>query len=769
MGVYNSSRYQVDSYGKSSQLEYYAEPFDAIAINYTQVQLTWVEPSGEYTQARLVRSNDGFPETAEDGEILWEWFEGDTFISSFLDGENTPVASGKFIYYRIWLRLLNGTWLNVGDSYTLVPIEHATLAPNKTQLVSSKNKFLDILPRIYTTSSESRTDEVSQDSDLARFLDAFSFELDRSLTYADLLLPLEAWKLVGPEILALQTLQAGLPLEEHLATKQQRRLTSQANFIYQDKGKRNGIEAYVESLTGFAPEVTVSPNILLTPQDSSFTKGLGFWTPVGNLSLQIDDSTPGPTTELYSVSNAHVAKVVVSTADSKIVSGIQKPVTQGIPVDSGLSYSFSGYVKTAASTADVSAKVSWYGLVGNSLGDPVSLGAAFSANTSWAKFDFNLRAPGASAPIIAYRIVEGDLSFLSDSVTSLTVGESIRVSGVSDEIDAEYEIVSIQDNGLSISVATELADTEEPIPVDGLYEEYDITEEDVVERAHYCLLELVFEDTGTLYLDLLQLAPSDVQEFHEARSVEIFLNPTKSNFLLNPGFNPTTLESTWDIDAEAFLSINREGTGSPKELPDGSAGLLALSADEEGYLLEVELKDELESTISSTTGVIPTGRFMTVSFYAKLAGLTEADLTSEIELKTFYENEEEEEEDIGLVTTDITITQTWARFSATLFVPEDSREIFARLTIRTTAEGETVYLDRAQIEPSFIPTDYFDGALPVPFGAVWEGDEYESTTHLYPNLTSKIMRLKEELPKYIPTGLTYLIRWYGGGVAKPTG
>ena len=761
MGIYNSARYDLDSYGKASKLEYYAEPFIATAVNYTQVQLTWVEPTGEYTKARLVRSNDGFPETAEDGAIIWEWSEGETFLSSFLDGETSPVASGKFIYYRIWLQLLDGTWLNVGDSYTLVPIEHATLAPNKSELVSSKNKLLDILPRIYTTASESRTDEVSPDSDLAKFLDAFSFELDRSLTYADLLLPLESWKFVGPEILSLQSLQAGLPLEQYLATKQQRRLANRANFIYQNKGKESGIEAYVESLTGFAPDVTTSPNILLTPQDSSFTKGIGFWSPVGNISVQVDDTTPGPVAEPYSLNNAYVAKVVVGTANAKLVSGLQRPITQGIPVAFGNAYSFSGYVKTVSSTADLSAKVSWYGLEGDPIGEPVSLGTALTADTSWDKFNFSLRAPGASGDIFGYNIDSGVLTFTLDSATAQIVGESIFVSGISEEIDGQYEIDAIGIDGLTIDVATTEDDTAEEVIVSGVYEEFDAAEEVAVEKAYYCLLELIFEDTGTLYLDLLQLALSEVEEFHEARGVEIFLNSPKTNFLLNPGFNSTTLATTWDITAVDDSSIDRVGTGTPKELPDESPGLIGA-----GYLLEVELNDGTESTISSTTGAIPTGKFITVSFYAKLVGLTAGSLTAEIELTSFVQGDEGEEETSSVVT-EINITENWTRFYTTIFVQEDNQETFSRLTISTTADGESIYLDRAQIEAAFIPTDYFDGDLPAPFGAVWEGDDYESATHLYPNLTTKIMRLREELPKYIPTGIPYLIRWHGGGVAKP--
>ena len=81
------------------------------------------------------------------------------------------------------------------------------------------------------------------------------------------------------------------------------------------------------------------------------------------------------------------------------------------------------------------------------------------------------------------------------------------------------------------------------------------------------------------------------------------------------------------------------------------------------------------------------------------------------------------------------------------------------------------FLDRAQVEESFRPTDYFSGSdvegEASADGAFWEGEQYESPSHLYVNFDQKIDRLIAQLPNYLPTNLSFLVRWYGGGVAKP--
>lgn len=869
MGLYSAAKYGIDVYGQLSKLDYYAEPFISKAVDYTKVQLTWVQPSGEIVEFRILRSNDGFPETPEDGRLIYSYTSSTNIkLTDYLDGEEplNPVPSGKFVYYRIWVKVLSATnvWRVAGDTVTLVPIRHSSFAPDKTTLVDTKNKLLDILPRVYTTSTQSPIDEVDPNSELAIFLDAFSFELDIALTYADLLLPVSSWQYISPEILNLQSTQFGIEVEPYIATKQQRKLVRNAISVYQNKGTLKGIETFVESYTGYAPTVTSSPNLILSTQDSTFTKGVGFWRAIGNATISPETTVPGvpESIEPYIENNGYVAKVVVNQIGSKIVNGEERPVTQGTPVFPGTAYTFSGYGKSASGDVGVKGYVTWYDIDGNYIEiDPPRTFVQtpqLIGDSDWERFEFIGRSPGVTERIVAYSINTGVLTFYLESINTMIRGETIVVSGISEAIDGIYQI---EGNGITpetvnqLTVATIESNTSglvscegllqeanpnfenvpfvvmggdivngvatvafatphgltagdkiviqamstafsfgmhtitsvtsttatfqiynpyTPIPNTTLDESFSVTGvpygfalklipdeiQEIVPNAYYASFELEFTTTGTLYLDLLQMATFDVPEYHQPRAVEIFLNPNKTNYLLNPGFNDTTLNDTWDITATDYGAYDREGTGG--ELEDESPALSGA-----GFVLLVDENDGNDAIVESTSAPLNTGKFVTASVYLKSYGNTTGDLTLSLEAI-----DSADDSLLGINSeTQITLTNSWERYSTTLFIPSDDRETIV-VKMSLVSDGDIKFwLDRAQVEESFRPTDYFAGAdvegEASPESAFWEGAQYESPSHQYANFDQKIDRLRAQLPHYLPTNLSFLIRWYGGGVAKP--
>jgi hypothetical protein len=1018
MGLYNVAGYDSGAiYGDIPKLQFYSEPFRSIAVSYTQIELTWVIPSGDFFEFRVVRSTDGFPETSEDGAVVYSWnvTTGGVLESSFLDGDNPaiPLVTGRFTYYRIWLKNALGNWIIAADSYTLLPLNHTTYAPDGTALVTTKRKLLDVLPKVFTTAAQSPLEEIDSNSDLARFLEGPVFELDRILTYAELLLPLENNRLVGPQILLLQSLQLGVPLEPYLATKQQRRLTREALYIYQNKGNYAGLEAFVESFTGFAPDISPSPNLVLSPQDSSFTGGLGFWRPVGDLTLDLETTVPGvgPEIEPYVDDYRYVAKITANEIGARIITGTDDPIREGTPVKAGDAYVFSGYAKAAeGTTVGVNAYALWYNYKGELIDeDPprTFVQTPQVATDEWTRFEFVGRAPGVVRDVSAYNIEDGIITLFLSTLNVMVRGETIIVDGVSDDVDGVYQIegagdiTEIPEGGIAgllgsdlnqIYLSTSLADTPttevsgtitEATPdvgpttyvimageiVDGeatvtfalphdlvvgdkiviqamssyfsyglhtitgvgvntvefsIFEPFtgepavDVSESFPVtgvpyggavkiipgtgtplEPAVYGGFELVCATTGTLYLDLFQMAPFTVQEFHEARGVEMFLNPTKTNYLRNPGFNPTTLALTWSIAAQDYQSVDR--TDEPLELLEAGYSLevetlnsvptylmggysvssgvatvtvanslsvgdvvlivgeglqpvygqhIVAAADSSSISFALALPDipatplvavvthikyvmvgysvasniatvsfavphgievgqvvdisgfvpnaifgqhlvtsiaantisfafqapdsapaaltaavTALTTISTNSSIIGTGKFVNASFYAK----------------TLEENSEETftvvisavnaltQQVVVSTSFDAVITNDLQQFNKALFVPKVEPEIYVvNLTITGNTTGNTVYFDRAVVENSFTPTDYFDGDFPVSYGAVWESIPFASASHLYPNLAIKITRLKQELKKYLPINTSFLIQWHGGGIAKPS-
>ena len=1020
MGLYNVAGYDSGAiYGDIPKLQFYSEPFRSVAVSYTQIELTWVIPSGDFFELRVVRSTDGFPETSEDGAIVYSWdvTTAGVLESSFLDGDNPtiPLVPGRFTYYRIWLKNALGNWIIAADSYTLLPINHTTYSPDGTALVTTKNKLLEVLPKVFTTASQSPLDEIDPNSHLAKFLEGPAFELDRILTYAELLLPLESNRLVGPEILLLQSLQLGVPLEPYLATKQQRRLTREALYTYQNKGTYAGLEAFVESFTGFAPDISPSPNLVLSPQDSSFTGGFGFWRPVGDATLELETTVPsvGPEVEPYVDDYRYVAKITANEIGARIINGTDDPIRQGTPVTAGEAYVFSGYGKAEeATTMGVSAYALWYNYKGELIDiDPprTFVQTPQVVTDDWTRFEFIGRAPGVVRDVISYSIEDGIITLSLSTLNVMVRGETIIVDGVSEDVDGIYQIeaagdiTEIPEGGFAgllnstlnkLYLATDLDDvptTEvsgtitEATPnvgpttyvimageiVDGeatvtfalphdlvvgdkiviqamstyfsyglhtitgvgtstvefsIFEPFtgepatDVDESfpvtgvpyggavkiipgtgTPVEPAVYGGFELVMATEGVLYLDLFQMASFTVQEFHEARGVEMFLNPTKTNYLRNPGFNPTTLALTWTVAAEDYQSVDRtdeplelleagyslevetlnsvptyvmagytvaSGVAtvtltSPHTLVPGNVVLIlgeglepvygqhvvaaaasttisfALALPDipptplvaavthlkyvmvgysvvdnvatvtfpvphgitEGQVVNISgfvpspifgqhLVTEVDTntisfaftavnsgpnaltaavtaltTVSTNSTIIGSGKFVNTSFYAKtleenseeiftvVVSVVNA-LTQQVVYSTSFET---------------VITNDLQRFSKELFVPKVEPEIYVvNLTIVGNTTGNTVYFDRAVIENSFAPTDYFDGDFPLSYGAVWESIPFASASHLYPNLAIKITRLKQELEKYLPVNTSFLIEWHGGGIAKPS-
>jgi hypothetical protein len=876
VGIYNAFAYGDGVlYGDVPRLEFSAYPFRATAITYSTTSLRWTIPEGDYVNLRVVRSLDGYPETQEDGEIVYEWESttGAVKLAAIIDGEfpTTAIESGRFVYYRVWvLKRIGLTWKMAGDAITLVPKRHDSTLPSGEVLVPIRNKVLDLLPRVFTSESQSPIDEVDDGSDLAQFLDGFTFMLDSLLTYADLLLPEDSARYISPDIIFLQTLQLGLIPEAYIATKQQRRLIREALYFYQRKGTFTGIGSFIESFTGYAPDVRQSPNLMLTPQDSSLTNGVGFWKAIGNCTVESINTVPTPTetTEPFAVDYQYVGKVTVNEIGARLSTGLDDPVRYGTPVQAGVPYTCSGYAQAATAGMSVIGFVSWFDQNGNIIRSDPPLTFAQAPTPIgeglWTRFQFSGRAPGAILPMIGYSITSNVATITLGTFNTLLPGEVILVEGISDEFDGQYIIQNVGINTLQLETpladvaesavigqvseavpklvgplgTTDLTDifpiagnvafspsgpgggfgvmeidfnpavfnsfnplsnflspgdylliqgvtaaadfgthrvlsvsdssatmtyydfygqyTDDPgleVGISGGAKKLDVDREDpatLFTPAVYAGFETVFLNTGVVYVDMLQVASLEVDKYHEARAVEVFLNPSKTNYLNNPCFDPEGLDE-WEITAFNWLSVE-----------ESDLGVIG-----NGNVLQIDTTALGLTSLATTTGRIPTGKFFSASIYGKTEteGQTEALSwnVSIIDVTNFPTTEV-----VASTTVPAVFTDTWQRYAARVFVDpiDDLRVLVARVTLAGVTQGNTIYVDKAQLETSFVPTDYFDGDLPASYGAVWEGVPHRSPSHLYPNLAQRTTRLQQELKNYLVTNQPYLIQWHGGGIKK---
>ena len=374
MAKYGNFLYGTAKYGQTPKLNYSVEPMDIVVLSFSKTFVSWQSPTGTFSRVRLVRNQIGFPETAEDGIIIWEEAasEGGLSRSDFTDGldnpSSTPIASGRPIYYSMFLFTDSDVWVKAGNIADIVPEDHG-----------SQQKFLDILPRVYTSNIQSPLGVVDETSALYSFLDGMSFTYEQFLTQLDLIRPKHTADIMSHLLLPNEINSIGLDPEPSISIRNQKRLSREGIYLYAHKGLENGLGTYVESLTGYAPTITVSPNRLLTVQDSTFYASTGNWETSG---CTIEASTAQvPVSTDYVIDTLYSGKVTAA-GSATITLGADDPIRKGIPVTEDTDYTFSYKIKSPSSAGSTTLTVIWYDRFGETLGSDF-VTTSVSANNTW--------------------------------------------------------------------------------------------------------------------------------------------------------------------------------------------------------------------------------------------------------------------------------------------------------------------------------------------------------------------------------------------------
>jgi hypothetical protein len=404
MARYSNAVYQGAYYGANfAQLAGSAAPVYSVATSYTSVVVTWVEPAGagtEFIALKLLRNQDAYAETEEDGAVVWSWEAGDpSLLTKIEDGvqyTDIPLSSGRYVYYRMWLQKADSSWVPAGDSYTIVPYPHGTVLPDGGSL-STLDKIADFLPRVFTSSTQSPLDEVDNNSTLYNFLSAFSFTWDEILTLTSMLAPDASGRNVNPGLLLAQADQLGITQGSLDITKSQKKLVRDAIYTYSRKGTSTSFGTLAEDVTGFAPTITVSQNLMLSNQDSTFNNGVGSWIELGDCALSVANDIYPPTVEALAIDMNYTGKVVVATAGARLSNGESSPKTKGIPVTAGQRYFFSYYIKSVVEAVEpVTPSVTWYDFNGVEISDMDPPVVIPTVTTDWVKSGVSGVAPAAA-------------------------------------------------------------------------------------------------------------------------------------------------------------------------------------------------------------------------------------------------------------------------------------------------------------------------------------------------------------------------------------
>lgn len=377
MSKYGYSVYGASKYGITPKLAYSVEPMGINVLKFHEVFITWQLPTGNFTRFRVVRNQNAYPETAEDGVIIYELLsedgsslEGVLAKSSFYDGLENPTQTainpGRNIFYRVFLYTSDNIWVRAGQISEVVPAD-----------TSAMNRMINLLPRVLTSSDLSPLGVVNEASDLYQFLDGMAFSYEQMLTEIKLARPAHNLESSNYKTIPGEVLNLGLTPEPNLPVLRQRALIREAIPLYANKGTAIGIADYAESLTGFAPTVTVSSNLMLTIQDSTFYQSTGRWVATGGTISATEEMVPNNSAK--SIDLTYTMKIVPDSSSGNITLGVDAPITQGVPISPSTEYTYQVNTKCPAS-GGMTLEIYYYSkdnaLVGSST-------QSISANNSW--------------------------------------------------------------------------------------------------------------------------------------------------------------------------------------------------------------------------------------------------------------------------------------------------------------------------------------------------------------------------------------------------
>lgn len=638
MAKYGINYYGASKYGALAKTTYSVEPMSVLVTDFTKTYITWNPPRGAFSQIRLVRSQSGFPETAEDGIIIFSEFatEGTVSRSYFFDGEDNPsdvpLIPGRQVYYRVFLFTDQNVWRVAGSITAIIPSNHQI-----------QNTLINSLPRVFTSSEQGSFGVVDTNSPLYNFTYGLTFSTEQMYTLLDLLRPRHTGIETPVELLPVEVANLGLTPEPGLPTKNQKRLIREALYMYSHKGTKLGLETYAESLTGYAPTITVSENTLLTVQDSTFYGGIGNWVASNATLTSSNEQVPDP--EDNQIDTIYTGKVVATNSGSMVL-GASNIITKGIPVKPETEYTVSCKLKSPTSAGNITLSVRFYD----------KNGVATSA---------------------------------SNSATAVAANNTWKSSSITATSDAD---------------------------------------------SSYAIITIAYSAAGTYYIDQVCMQLGDTVVYDEARSIDLFLNSSKTNYIKNPSFEVDS--ATWSLSGATFS----QDTDVPTY----------------GYSGTYSGKFVVTNPWSITTDYeipVVAGKYYTLS--ASLKALASLTVNAKID---FYNVDDDL---VETTTSPISVTTDFTVATLTGLTDSQSDVIYAKVSFYGTTAG-TIYLDLLQFEQSQTASDYFDGSLPSDFGTVWEGTADASYSHLYPSKPQKVPRLAKTLTDWIPQNTFWRLRTYDG-------
>ena len=278
-------------------------------------------------------------------------------------------------------------------------------------------------------------------------------------------------------------------------------------------------------------------------------------------------------------------------------------------------------------------------------------------------------------------------------------------------------------------------------------------------------MEVTFAATGTYYLDMVQFSLATATDFDEARGIDVFLNPSKTNYITNPSFETYTGTGPY-----TFTGWTTNGTPSPTSATSGGVyvGPIGIPIQGGTWMLSLVSASTGTTTLSTVSQDITPNAFYVFSIYGKLASGTARTVNVTVNAIDSDDNVLATRTTSYVLEYGPTVNQTpWTRMYTNIQVPEiPSQYLTAHLEVEVSVigGGDSFRFEGAQLEPGYVPSDYFDGDI-VDGGAMWVGTAHDSVSYQYVGITEKLDRLDTEISKYIPYNSSYVIDSHLGVLA----
>jgi hypothetical protein len=362
------------------------------------VEWTWPEgyENGDWTRFSIVRSIRSPVRRREEGQVMMEVIGKDWDHVTYDTGENRPVyrdpqpPPGEWVYYTAFVLDANRVWTFAGTAFEIGIADYDWAL-----------RLPETLPGVSIGDMERTISPAEQSNTLVQFLQNPGALLDRVVTMGEATQYFWDPLRVPPQMLEPMMDSIGYEWDDTLGIGRMRYVLD--SLMGPQQGSLEFISRFVEGASGCSALVSISNNLMLDLNDSSFEDGdlnNTHWAPTTNLEVRDYTVWLNPVPNLHP--NVAIGYFLHLSAADTITCGESDPIGRGIPVATWTKARMGCYAFSDVS-ATVTLGLKLYDYLGAYLRDVEILSSA--TTTAWAWYgSADDSAVDLGAPGFAYAV-----------------------------------------------------------------------------------------------------------------------------------------------------------------------------------------------------------------------------------------------------------------------------------------------------------------------------------------------------------------------------